>query len=308
MAVELVSGPTLGAAEIDLDEPLTFVRSDGRRQVIRVTRSWARIHSTDLAEPRKATPGASTVLRAHVQLDIDGTAVQLVRWIGCDRSFADPWRIAGLELWFDGNTDLFEHLNDNHGGCRPRKRVRLAVWEAGRRLCPVLLHPWCPLPADGLRIADCYDGHDSWMGPYFGADAHGGLDINHPAGTVLHAPLAIHRHRFFAHIREGAENNRWRGEVDWPDGAMWALQSHHVVELLVPEGRPLLAGEPYATSAGMLTGSHEHSHFVWAVRPPGAADEIRLDPWLLFRQMLRDRAAMVAPRANGIIGRAEPAL
>ena len=307
MRVERVSAPTLQVVELDIGDELVFVRSDGSRQTIVVEKSWAGVHSTTLKEPRKAAFGAHTVLRAHLQLAIDGVSVQQVRWIGCDRSFADPCRVAGLNIWFDANTDLFEHLNEDHGSCRPRKRVRLAVWEEGRRLCPMLLHPWCALPEDGLRISDCYDGDDCWLGPYFGADAHGGLDINHPAGTTLYAPLALHRHRWFDHITKGANNNRWRGECDWPDGGMWALQSHHLIELLAPEG-PIAAGMPYATTAGMLTGSYEHSHFVWAVRAPGESDEIRLDPWLLFRQMLIDRRALVAPRRNGVITRTEPPL
>lgn len=306
MRLERVSAPTLQVVELDLGDELAFTRSDGRTVVIVPQSSWAQVHSTTLAEPRKPQRGARTVLRVHAQLAVDGVAVQMVRWIGCERSFADPLRVAGLNLWLDANTDLFEHLNEDHGSCRPKRRLRLAVWEAGRRLCPVLLHPWCPLPADGLRIADCYDGDDCWLGPYHGADAHGGLDINHPAGTTLYTPIAVHRQRFFDHVRAGANNNRWRGEHDWPDGSTWALQSHHLIELLVPEGTPLEAGTPYATTAGMCTGMYEHSHFVWAVRAPGEADEIRLDPWLLFRQMLLDRVALTAPRRNGAIAWAEP--
>ena len=140
------------------------------------------------------------------------------------------------------------------------------------------------------------------MGAYYGADAHGGLDINHPAGTVLVAPLAFDRHDFFNHISQGANNNRWRGECDWPDGTRWALQAHHIIELLVEPGQPLPAGMPYATSAGM-TGLFEHSHFVWAIKHQKDDEEIRVDPWLLFRQMLLDRAVMTATRSNGAITR-----
>lgn len=307
MRHERVSAATLQVVELDLGDELVFVRSDGRRQLITVERSWAAVHRSDLPAPLQATFGRHSVLRAHVQLAIDGVQLQQVRWIGCDRSFADPCSIAGLNLWFDANTDLFEHLNEAHGSCRPRRQVRLALWEEGRRICPMLLHPWCPLPEDGLRISDCYDGDDCWLGPYFGADAHGGLDINHPAGTTLYAPLALQRQRFFDHVSTGANNNRWRGECDWPDGSRWALQSHHLIALLVPEGEPIAAGMPYATTAGMLTGSYEHSHFVWAVRAPGESDEIRLDPWLLFRQMLIDRKAMTAPRRHGVIAAPDPA-
>lgn len=83
-----------------------------------------------------------------------------------------------------------------------RKAARFAVEDASARICPVLLHPWCPLPEGGLRIEDCYEGSDCWMGPYFGADAHGGLDINHPAGTHLADGAGVwngsHEHSHFA--------------------------------------------------------------------------------------------------------------
>lgn len=297
--IQRPSAATLTVVEIDPDEATVFTRSDGREITLRLRRSWASIHSTTLAEARKPERGARTVIRAHAEIDIDGVAVQLVRWIGCDRSFAEPYRLHGIQLWFDVNAEVFDHLNETHGSCRPQKRLRLALWED--RICPMRLHPWCPLPEDGLRIDDCYDGDDCWCGPYHGADAHGGLDINHPAGTVLTTPLAIDRHRFFDHVSSGANNNRWRGEVDFADGSTWALQSHHLIELLVPADAPIPAGMPYATTGGMLTGMYEHSHFVWAVKAPGAAAEIRLDPWILFRQMLLDREASYATRRRGTI-------
>ncbi len=39
----------------------------------------------------------------------------------------------------------------------------------------------------------CYRGEDTWMGTYRGRtlQAHGGLDINHPEGTPLFAPLNL---------------------------------------------------------------------------------------------------------------------
>ncbi len=170
--------------------------------------------------------------------------------------------------------------------------MRLAVQDASLRICPVLLHPWCPLPKGGLRIEDCYRGEDCWMGPYGGGDAHGGLDINHPAGTPLWTPIAFDEQYFFDTLAGGANNNRWRGLHRWDDGATWILQSHHIVELLVPEHTPLPAGLKYALSAGTLTGVQEHSHFVFKIEDERG--EFMLDPWILFWQMYRDRAATSA--------------
>ena len=83
---------------------------------------------------------------------------------------------------------------------------------------------------------------------------------------------------------------------NWPDGSVWLFQVHHIIRLLVPEHDSIPAGMRYADGAGMLTGSHEHSHFVFGVREPGAKDgeEILLDPWILFRRMYQDRRTTTA--------------
>ncbi|HIT74025.1 MAG TPA: hypothetical protein IAA98_00390 [Candidatus Avipropionibacterium avicola] len=151
----------------------------------------------------------------------------------------------------------------------------------------MLLHPWCPLPDGGLRIAESYRGEDVWMGPYCGTEAHGGLDINHPAGTPLWTPFPIDSHEMFDRVGQDANNNRWRGVHTWPNGATWVLQSHHLIRLLVPEGEPIPAGTHYAESAGALPGVVEHSHFVFRVQDEDKL--IALDPWLLFWQMYEDR-------------------
>ncbi len=288
---------TLQALELDHGDSVELVLADGRTTRIELVSTKACIHSSTLERttPLQGHPGAHSVLRMHANLRIDGDHVEVVRWIGNQRSFAEPYVIGDLWLWFDVCADLFRFLNDNHGGCAPRHDAVFAVHDARCRICPTLLHPWCPLPADGLRIErDCYDGQDCWLGPYFGADAHGGLDINHPAGTTLWTPLAIDRHAWFAHRDRGDNNNRWRGFHDWEDGSTWQLQSHHLIRLLRPLDAPIPAGFPYAISAGVLTGSHEHSHFKWAIIEPGSDQPVWLDPWLLFRQMYRDRAEAVA--------------
>ncbi|HOF17829.1 MAG TPA: hypothetical protein PK082_02885 [Phycisphaerae bacterium] len=296
MRIEKTARETLTAVEMDLGDELVFQLADGTRRSIVLEKAWAAVESTTLAELKKPQRGARTVCRCHCQLRIDGVAVQLVRWVGDQRSFCEPRELFGLWLWFDATDGLFDFLTENHGPCKPRKKARFAVQDASRRICPVLLHPWCPLPAGGIRIEDCYDGTDSWMGPYFGADAHGGLDINHPAGTPLWTPIVIDDHAFYNHVEKGENNNRWQGTHQWPDGSVWMLRTCHIIHLLAREHEPLPAGTQYANSAGMLTGSHEHSHFVFGVREPGAAegDEILLDPWILFRQMYRDRQLTMA--------------
>src|SRR5437763_1313242 len=78
----------------------------------------------------------------------------------------------------------------------------------------------------------------------------------------------------------GFNNNRWRGVRRWPDGSEWWLQTHHLIQMLVPERTPLKAGTPYATTAGVFVGAHEHTHFMFRVMDQGG--EYWLDPWILF--------------------------
>jgi hypothetical protein len=291
MILHRTARPTLTAVEMDEGDELRFTLANGQTRSFVLKKTSASVFHTTVKEKKVAEPRALTNFRFHCQLSIDGVDVSIVREVTSRRSFYEPRDVMGLRIWFDACDDIFDFLLENHGACRPRKKARFALQDATQRICPVLLHPWCPLPPGGLRVEDCYNGEDVWLGAYFGAEAHGGLDINHPAGTPIWAPIRFDDHWLFATVRNGDNNNRWRGIHRWPDGSLWTLQTHHVIRLVVPEHQPLEAGTHYADGAGVHVGSHEHSHFVFAVREPGAAegDDILLDPWILFWQMYRDR-------------------
>ncbi|MCX8035840.1 MAG: hypothetical protein N3D11_02065 [Candidatus Sumerlaeia bacterium] len=139
--------------------------------------------------------------------------------------------------------------------------------------------------AGRIDIRDCYNGEDCWMGPYNGGAAHCGLDINMKAGTVLTAPISFDTHYLFNSVAAGFNNNRWRGVRHWPDGSEWWLQSHHLIRMLVPERTTLAAGTPYATTAGVMVGAHEHTHFVFRIHEQGG--DYLLDPWILFWEIFR---------------------
>ena len=291
MVIEKRARETLTAVEMDVGDELRFTLASGEVRSMVVKGSSAGVFHTTVDEPRVEKPGAVTNYRFYGKLSIDGVEVNIGREVATQRSFYEPREVMGLRLWLDAVDDIFEFLTEDHGTCRPRKRVRLAVQDAALGICPVLLHPWCPLPAGGLRVADCYNGEDVWLGAYFGAAAHGGLDINHPAGTPIRAPFAIDDHELYNRVERGDNNNRWRGRHRWADGSTWILHVCHLVRLRVPEHRPVEAGALLADGAGVWIRSHEHSHFVFRVVEPGDADEqsIYLDPWILFRQMYRDR-------------------
>jgi hypothetical protein len=133
------------------------------------------------------------------------------------------------------------------------------------------------------------------MGPYMGGDAHGGLDINHPAGTPIWAPFALDRQGLFNSLADGHSNNCWAGERTWDDGWTWRIEVHHIVRVHPSPDQPVEGGTLVADGAGVAVGAHEHSHFTFSLTPPaagpGAGDiyTILLDPWILFWQMYRDR-------------------
>ncbi|MFC1672007.1 hypothetical protein ACFL01_02605, partial [Planctomycetota bacterium] len=234
-------------------------------------------------------PQGRTDYRFECHMTIDGEPFTMEREVSTQRSFYEPWVVNGMRIWLDAVDDIFEFLTETHGECRPRKDARLAIQDAALRICPERVHPWCPLPEGGLKIEDCYNGEDCWLGAYFGASAHGGLDINHPAGTPLFAPIDIDDHYLYDRIEDGDGNNRWRGTHRWPDGSKWILQSCHMIRLTVSEHEPVRAGQQYAEGAGVSVASHKHSHFIFKVQDEG--EEILLDPWILFWQMYRDLEA-----------------
>jgi hypothetical protein len=125
------------------------------------------------------------------------------------------------------------------------------------------------------------------MGAYDGASAHGGLDINHPPGTPLWAPIDLDDQFYFQSVATGARNNRWRGFRHWDNGSTWVFHAAHMTSLTVPEHTPLKRGRQFANGAGVHSGVVDHSHFIFIVQEHG--EKYLLDPWILFWQMYQDK-------------------
>jgi hypothetical protein len=278
---------TLTAVEMNRGDVLEFTPRSGQVVRIELVSTEAEITRTTLKELKVEQHEGRTDYRFRCEVRIDGESVTLEREVSTQRSFYEPWVIGGVRIWFDAVDGIFDFLEEAHGDCRPKKHARFAIQDASLRICPESLHPWCPLPEGGLRIENCYRGEDCWLGAYNGASAHGGLDINHPSGTPLWAPLDIHDHFYFNSLDMGHNNNRWRGIHRWKNGSEWILQAHHMTALTVPEHQPLRKGEQFAKGAGVLSGAVDHSHFVFKVYDEG--EMILLDPWILFWQMYKDR-------------------
>ena len=171
----------------------------------------------------------------------------------------------------------------------PRSNARFAIQDATLSICPEPMSPWLEISGNKLDIANCYNGENCWMGPYHGGEAHCGLDINMESGTKLYSPIDFDDNYYFNTLESGYNNNRWRGIRRWADGSEWWLQSHHLEQLLVPEYQPLKRGTPYATAGGVLSGDHQHAHFMFHIIEQGG--DYLLDPWLLFWEIFRQQNA-----------------
>ena len=298
---ELHAKDTLTALELNRGESAVFVLLDGTRRTISLQDAGAEVVNTTLKQLKVEEHEGMTLYRFWCVFEVDGEKHRLEREVSSPKSFYEPWCIAGMHIWFDAVADIFTFLEEAHGECRPGKHARFAIQDAATRICPEPIHPWCPLPEDRLRIEDCYRGEDCWLGAYNGASAHGGLDINHPVGTPLWAPLDIHDHFYFNSLDMGHNNNRWRGIHRWDNGDEWILQAHHMTSLTVPEHEFIPKGRQFAHGAGVLSGGVDHSHFVFKIQQAGQL--YLLDPWILFWQTYRDLVDV--PRTadgSGIMG------
>lgn len=293
---EIKAKPTLTAFEMNKGEALHFILFDGSKVIIELLDTGAEITSTTLKTPGVEEPEGRTTYHFRAVFKINGRTKILRREVPTRKSFYEPELISGVSIWLDAVDDIFSFMNETHGPCRPnkncshnlpeRRSARIAIQDASAGICPEKIFPWCPLPPEGLDIKDCFRGEDCWLGCFDGASAHGGLDINHPRGTPLYAPFGVDCHFLYNSIESGHNNNRWRAIRGWDDGSHWIIESSHMISLTKEQNTPLSPGSQYAIGAGVYVGNIPHTHFAFSVFERG--ELIRLDPWILFRQMYID--------------------
>jgi PKD repeat protein len=333
--IHLAARDTLSAVELDRGDTLVFQLRDGRSVELTVEDTAAEIIE-------RVVPGG-IVHSFTCTLRIDGQPMTLRRYVCTQECFYEPYVVNGVRIWLDIVKDVFELIpvrypRPGNLQCVPRKDVRLALQDASLRICPQQTHPWLEEPRGFIDVGRCYNGDDCYLGAYEGEALHVGMDINHPKGSPLFAPIDFDTQAYFNSLAAGDNNNRWRGIRRWPNGDVWALQTHHLIELLQPENEPLAAGAKYATTAGVHVGRHEHTHFEFKIgrkhaeEPLAASDDpasiacpidfqdgseaaqqrpevLHLDPWIIFWQTFEDlkdregaiRAAIgpLAPAATG---------
>jgi hypothetical protein len=296
MIIQKRARDTLTPFEINQDDVFEFTRIDGKTVALSLLETggeWIKPPGGKITDTDRNFP--IPVYGFYCRIRIENREYLLEREVSSQKSFYEPWEIEGIRIWFDAVSCMFQ----NKGGfleekdvsydifCCPNKQARFAVQDASNGICPEPLHPWCPLPEGGLKIENCYRGEDCWMGTYNGFYTHGGLDINHPAGTPLWAPIDLDDQYYFYKLENGDGNNGWRGIRTWPDGSTWTLQVYHMNSLTFEEHRPLKRGQQFARGAGVMSGVVDHSHFLFKITEDGVT--YFLDPWILFWQMYKEK-------------------
>ena len=292
---ELEAKDTLTPVELNRGEGFTFKLRNGEVREFVLEDTFADVLLTSCADTRVEEPDGGTMYHFTCRVRIDGHRMTMERYVCSQECFYEPYVINGMRVWFDGVQDIFDFTMENHGPCKPNRHARFAVQDATLPICPQEMVAWCPIDGQFIDVGDCYNGDDPWMGPYLGGTAHGGMDINHPRGTPLWAPIDFDYGHYHACVARGANNNRWEGVRRWPDGSTWVLGTYHVIRTLVPEHAPIKAGTHYAEAAGVWVGSHDHTHFVFKVKERGQV--FHLDPWILFRQIFENEKRTVVDMA-----------
>ena len=303
MIIERRSKSTMTPFQLNHGDELHYFRNDGEKIILKLLSTQAFILEKDYGRYLYGnTQGEISAYGFNAELLINGEKTVIHREVGTQKSFYDPVNFAGVHIWLDAVRCIFNTSYDHgpdRGGflvekdfltghvCMPPADARLVIQDADQSICPEPLYPWFDSVDLNLQIKNCYNGEDCWMGPYGGAFAHCGLDINMPAGSKLFVPVDLETHRYCNSLESGFNNNRWEGFRDWGKGVIWRFYTSHLIDLLQPQYGPVKAGSAYATSAGVATGAHEHTHFNLQIFEQGGS--YMLDPWILFRQMLRDR-------------------
>jgi len=310
--IQLRAKDTITAFEMNRGDTLRFALRNGKTRTLVLL-------DTSAAIVERVTPGG-IVYRFDCRIQVDGQPMTMRRYACSQECFYEPYVVNGIRIWPDIVKDVFDLIpvrypKKGNLQCVPRKDARFAIQDATLRICPEETRPWLEERKNFIDVGRCYNGDDCYLGPYLGQACHVGMDINHPKGSLLFAPIGFDTQAYFNSLKAGHNNNRWRGIRNWPNGDVWALQTHHLIKLLVPENTPLSVGTEYATTAGVHVGSHEHTHFEFKVGRPREAtispaessiafpidfddqselaqerpEVLHLDPWIVFWQIFEDR-------------------
>ncbi len=300
--LELETKETLSVIEINKGDTVEYTLQNGRTVSLELLDCHVDIIFTTLDTLKKGSGQDCTVYSMTCHVKIDGQPMKMVRYVPVQESYYKPYTVNGLTIWFDALKDLSNYFNENHGSCVPAKDARFAFQDTTLQISPQKLSNWFPAPKNRIFINDAYRGDDCWLGTYFGADLHGGLDVNMPSNTPLIAPIDLDEHYFFNSLKNGDNNNRWRGIRYWDNGDIWYLQTHHMTELIIPPYQSITQGQTYGYAAGMWAGYSSHSHFVFKTYQAQRDSWIVVDPWIIHWQIFENNNA----KSNAINAHIEP--
>lgn len=286
-SIHIISKNTLAVVELNHGDEVMYELKSGRIVHLKVIDSKTEVIFSTIPLPGNGAPDDASIFRMDCILEIDGQQMKMTRYAPVQESFYKPYIVSGLQIWFDALKSLYQYYNENHGDCLPKKQVRLALNDKTQPICPENIGRWCPLPINFPDVRSCYRGDDTWLGPYYGTDLHGGLDFNMPKNSPLWAPFSLDNNYYFNTTSAG-NNNRWRAIKHWENGDTWVIQTHHLDQLLVPELQSVAKGTKYAYSGGTRAGSYTHTHFLFKTIQPGH-EEYYMDPWVIFWQMLENQ-------------------
>lgn len=285
MVYKFKAQDTITPVEVNCGDSILYTLSSGFTNRLEVVDCVCRVVETNKQDLTSDFPPGGTLLKLVCKVKINGFAAVLVKYIGSQESFYQPYVINGMQLWLDNAKCLFEVIPENHGACGVHRDVRLVLHDNALPICPQQLTDWCELYGKTvLDIGECYNGDDCYLGAYNGSSAHGGLDINQPKGTPIYAPLDFDDQCFFQSLASGDPNNRWKMIRHWDENRAWVFQVHHIGGITVQEHTPVAQGTKVADGALVYLGEHPHSHFVFRAYENG--EEFVLDPWIVFRQIL----------------------
>jgi PKD repeat protein len=295
---------TITPVALNYGEVLRYTRNDGIALTIELKSTSAKILYTNRDKIPRDESGndRGNMYRARLLYEItadilvNGLPMTMRKYVGSQESFYEPYVINGVRIWFDAVSDLFEEdggfLNTYRGGAgliidgKPNKKARFVLHDMSSRICPGDIKPWF---IDGedmddnfiykenfIDIGRSFNGDDCYLGAYLGGEAHGALDVNMALNSVMYAPFDL----------DNQEGIRAEGTKTWPDGAVWAINTGHIIEKYVPDNTPVKAGTPYGKGARRGCWWHPHAHFGFDIIESGV--EHTIDPWIIFWQLFED--------------------
>ena len=87
---------TMSVIDMDIGDVLEYRLSSGEVRTLILNSTAADIVYTNLEKPEEAVPGGATVYQFTCEITVDGAAMTMQRYVGCQESFYEPYVINGM--------------------------------------------------------------------------------------------------------------------------------------------------------------------------------------------------------------------